>query len=1270
MKRNDRKDRLLRELDQRLDCLICLAWATRHQVLEHARARLTATKIEAYIEDRVVFLQRWIASEDHPVFLGVCRELGRIRTRDELQRRLGVYSPDASSWLDAAERSSMDKPRRLFCAANAWALSLVGASPEEEAASVYFLSSALLWIGRSEAAVWLLEGHLGLTGADYADPAALGKHLRTKTDGLTPGNAALLMDTLADALWRTGRWAEARSVLERRLGLTGADYADTVALGKHLRATTEGLAPDATALLVIKLAQALRRTGRWANAVSLLEGHLGLTGADYADPAALGEYMRTTTEGLAPDTTALLMFTLADALVLIGRWAVAGSLLEGHLGLTGADYADPAALGKHLRTTTEGLPPDATAVLVSKLADALVLTGRWANAVSLLEGHLGLTGADYADPAALGKHLRATTEGVAPDNAADLMRLLAQALRRTGRWANAVSLLEGHLGLTGAHYADPLALGKHLRATTEGLRPDTTALLMDTLADALVLTGRRAEARSVLEGHLGLTGAHYADPAALGKHLRTTTEGLAPDNAALLVIKLAQALRRTGRWANAVSLLEGHLGLTGAHYADPAALGEHLRTTTEGVAPDNAAILVYQLVDLLQVIGQTDKVACLLDAYLTAVCPLDDALKLDPAILVELLQSWFSWFGSRVPPRAQGTARKAVAYLRQVIQRPGTTLDDRKRFLELARGLRLTLGELAHHWADLAADAGEARQWHLTAQLWDAELGQRVLLERFLLGRILHAGDDGACEPAPRWAFPGHEPSDTNPPDTLKTMAAFDALADGGAALTEVQAPPLATVGTRPSWLDEAERRVNQGLDEPALARALGPSTLLLRLSLSRLDKRFLWTATRSDGERLEMVAHGVGQPDDQSRLAWAVARHDLRIALAYLSQDVAQGILVRLRSAYDGGRLLTPERDGDSLHDETMDLAAQFKRNHEGFGCRFEAVCVPLVVPGPDLAGQWRATLKALLQTAERPMRGIDTLNAATVEFVQEVERVCDLSPLAGHLDTKLDVVVQADDVLHAVPVPHLEVAGRAMWQCVRSVRASLSVLLDGLQHQIEQERRDDVLVSRRLMTVTWVRPDDPVRPATQSLHQEQRALAGPARFGLEWRGAAEDPRAIPGTLFRGIDGGPLRALTVCGHGDEQRAGVLLAGPEDTDCLWSGQGRDLSGVEWLLLVSCSVGRVQGSSVRDVEGLCVELALHRCRSVLAAKWPVEGLQAATVANRVLEEYLELRRQFDDGQLGPDLSDARLRSLALNRARQHLGREYLNTLAAFELYGLG
>jgi hypothetical protein len=107
--RNESKERLLRKLEQRLGRLRCLAWTTRHQVLTHARAHLTASKIAAYIDDRVVFLERWIAPVDHPAFLEVCRELGPIRTSEEL-RRLGLRSSDAFDWLQAGLRSRVYAP--------------------------------------------------------------------------------------------------------------------------------------------------------------------------------------------------------------------------------------------------------------------------------------------------------------------------------------------------------------------------------------------------------------------------------------------------------------------------------------------------------------------------------------------------------------------------------------------------------------------------------------------------------------------------------------------------------------------------------------------------------------------------------------------------------------------------------------------------------------------------------------------------------------------------------------------------------------------------------------------------------------------------------------------------------------------------------------------------------------------------------------------------------------------------------------------------------
>jgi hypothetical protein len=1103
--KSDRKERLIKQLEHRLDRLLCLTRATRHRVLEHARGRLTASKIAAYIQERVAFLERWIAPVDHPAFLEVCRELGPIRTRNELQRRLGVRSSTAPGWLDVAVKFHRDKPRWMFFASNAWVLQFQEATANERAVGLLKVADALDVMGRSDAAASLLEGHLGVTAADYDDPTGLANHLREAKAGLMPDNAAGLVGTLANALVSVGRLDAAVSLLEGYLGLTGAIYDDREGLAGRLRASTVALTPDDADLLVLSLADALRLRGNFDNSLALLENRIA---------------------GKSP-------------------------------GLTEHSYDDPAGMVNHLRVMSAGLPPDSPARLILALHFTFGGVGRTCPTVSELKHRLNRIDASFADPAALGNRLRDQTTGVI-----------------TKYWAGQVS----------------------------------------TWADILSSVGRFEAAASLLNGFLGLTDAVGDDLTGMGKHLKKVTTGLEPDDVALLVWRLAEALREAGR-------------------------------AEEGVR--------------------------LLNIYMITFQPLDDAPKPSPGAVVLILDRWFYWSGVYDPQRAQQTAHKVFPYLRHALRRPGMSLDDRKRRVQLVRDLRLTLGKLAYFWAECADDPGEVRQWLLTAQVWDAELGQRVLLERFLLGRVLYAGDDGAREPATRWPFTGREPADCEPPGASQTLAAFGAEVGGDAAPTGIQTP-LAAVGIHPPWLAEAERCVNRGLDEPALARALGPDTLLLRLSVSTstFDERLQWAATRSDGERLEVVAHGAGQFGDRSRLAWAVARHDLRIALAYLSPDVTRKLLVRLGRAYGGGALLMPDRDEGLLRDDTGDLVSQLGRDHEGFGNRFEAVCTPLMKPGPDLADQWRATLEALVRTAGRPVRDLAPLNAATAEYLAEVGFVCDLGTLAEHLEPGLDVVVQADDVLHAVPVAHLGVSGKPLWEQVRSVRASLSVLLDVVQRRIEQEHEGEVPSSRRLMTVSWVRPGDPVRHATQRLHREQQELASPSRFDLEWRGAAEDPTATPGTLFRGIDGGPLRALTVCGHGDERRAGVRLAGAGEGERLWSGQGRDLGGVEWLLLVSCSVGRVQGSSERDVEGLCVELALHRCRSVLAAKWPVEGLQATAVAGRVLEEYLGLRRQFDAGQLGPDLSDARLRSLALNRARQWLGPDYLNTLAAFELYGLG
>ena len=434
--RKDRKERVLRDLERRLGRLDCLAWTTRQQVPGARPCPPDGGQDRSVPRGPRGFLGAvGVAPVNHPAFLQVCRDLGLVRTRDELERRLGLDLPDASGWLAAGLQFHQDKPRSLFCAANGWALNLGVASAKEEAVSMFLVGKALSGMGWSGAAVSLLEGRLGLTDADYDDPAGLGKHLRETTDGLAPDTVANLVQTLAAVrLQFVGRSGAAMALLKGRLGLTDADYDDPAGLGKQLRETTDGLAPDNAAHLVGALADALE-SGGWSDAaVALLEARLGLTDADYDDPAGLDKHLQETTDGLAPDAVAHLVFTLANALRSVGRSGAAVVLLEARLGLTDADYDDPAGLGKHLQEMTDGLAPDIAASLVQTLTDAAPgSVGRSDAAVALLEGRLGLTDVHYDDPTGLDNHLRETTDGLAPDAVANLVQILAAVLEFVGR---------------------------------------------------------------------------------------------------------------------------------------------------------------------------------------------------------------------------------------------------------------------------------------------------------------------------------------------------------------------------------------------------------------------------------------------------------------------------------------------------------------------------------------------------------------------------------------------------------------------------------------------------------------------------------------------------------------------------------------------------------------------------------------------------------------------------------------------------------------------
>jgi hypothetical protein len=298
------------------------------------------------------------------------------------------------------------------------------------------------------------------------------------------------------------------------------------------------------------------------------------------------------------------------------------------------------------------------------------------------------------------------------------------------------------------------------------------------------------------------------------------------------------------------------------------------------------------------------------------------------------------------------------------------------------------------------------------------------------------------------------------------------------------------------------------------------------------------------------------------------------------------------------------------------------------------------------------------------------------THDFLGEVASLWDLGPLAEVAMRGDHLVLQVEDALQAVPLAHYPLPdGSALYTHVRSVRASLSVLVSLLQRQLERDLRPR---PGRVLTVpSFLRRDDAARPSTRWLHHGQRWLA--EHYRLTSLHAADRPAGVPGTVRTALDPHrdppdnvakpAFRVATLCGHGSTREAGLVLA-----DGPWRGDGCDCTRVDLLILLSCSVGRLNQVGDLDAEGLCVELALCRARSVLACRWPVLSLPAVAFVNEVAHHYLESTHP-DAPLVGTDCA----RAEAVQRARlRFLGPDGrpggkhpigLNTVAAFELYGL-
>ncbi len=762
--------------------------------------------------------------------------------------------------------------------------------------------------------------------------------------------------------------------------------------------------------------------------------------------------------------------------------------------------------------------------------------------------------------------------------------------------------------------------------------------------------------------------------------------------------ELAESLTAAGKPHEANLLL---LSLVDVKYMEFAPLNQHhlratLRRELHDLSLNERLLFIETLVRILdspELAKHRATLARPIISLTTVVCDdfgwlSDSDESVDTGTAVGLMLLWLDVCAEYEQVVSTNLLDRFVKWLRNARDPESLSPTDRLLLARKTSDLRWKIIQAAREAAGGVSNPVSASAVYRQTLLWEQELGQRSALERLLTTIPSRLRTDGAEEPINRIPFRDIDIADylsrgLFDQASATTKRPLAVLREEVGHSSSSQPMMLSDFAKRdpPPWLHRAEDLVTKGIDERTLAALLGDGGVLLQLGFSRKGST-VWTATESDGRSLKLVAQDQGESSKEARqrLRWAVARHDLMVALATMDSDrkerwakfaqdegiVLQSYVANLASSDEEKRFAVMQRD----------FPSELRRFQQKLSLpSIDALLMPLLAPPREWNefDQWADTtpreLRAVLELIQNPARlssvpCASLLSDATEQLLAEVVGHCCLDELQQYLRTDhTNLVVQASDAWHGIPVAYLPVGENRLFQNVRSIRSSFSTLLDQLSLQIEDSLNDEQRSSQHLLCVSWFDADDPCWLQAFELHRAHQER-GPACYA-----AAQDPPGRVTTLLRGIQARPYRIVTVLGHGTDK--GVKLAPEsEGKPGYWRGEGVDLTAVELLLLVSCSFGRVRETGERDVDGFCVEQAIHRGRAAIACRWPVLADEAVQFASRLVQRYVELRSTQSD-------QISSLRALAVNDTRKYFfdatrahGGVGLNTAAAFELYGLG
>ncbi len=1080
------------------------------------------------------------------------------------------------------------------------------------------------------------------------------------------------------------------------------------------------------ALGIIELlaeAQQLTMAGKSEQVLTLLERQAGLQKEDYRNRERLGEKLNRWLEKLPEEFAVTYVAMLAGALGMVRRHPDGLLVLEAYLDLAPEDYRDEERLASKLNARLGDLQEDLQFSILSNHIGALSVLGRESEGMALLRADLGLgTAPQPATGAEREEFLRRFEDrvsqrlgGLMPDTAAAYLSLLVTSLDALGVGNDGVRALESFLDLEPDDYEDNERLNDKLLPWLESLQsPVTGVMALVPLAALLEEAGEGARALSLLEWFMGIERADYRRPDDLERKWQAFKNSYPPDVGATVWRVWGGTLAANGRSDDALALIEVDSGLRADDFASTERLAAKLRSRLQSLQVDTQAAYIFSLSGDLSALGQADRARMIVDWYLRDYENLWRIPEAgDPGVrhVIPLLQRWFEEQAGADADFTWRLCEQSVLYLRRsLLLSDRVRLEDRREFIGYVDGLRRQILQ-AGHFLIAGENGPQVKERRLQTQLWDAELGQRLLFEKFLMARDEEI--ERAEAPVDGWPLPGvAEPDyESHLPDPQECDE--DAMRHllGRGARAQRRAPSKSDAHdvkpeepARPPdvWLNEAESVIRRGVTRELLAETLGANTLLLRAGF-RADGALVWTALASDGRDLEIAAAGVGESNEHFRLHWACFRHDLGLLMASSLWDrqaherLAQVLSDALAAVIQAlNRARTPDgvdREWEKVIGQALAVCDSTKSSvawNARLGTSLKKRLLPL--PDPAVFSVWYELVEAELKKLQAHVaRHLDALargetlsdfeeiDEVTRAYLAEVAEIWPLGALAEKITPATDLIFQLEDSLQAIPIAHYPFPdGEPLYAKARSTRVSFSTLMAILQKKTEEQFG---VSAERMLVVSYFDNEDEDSPFDDGdegaagyakwLHHGQRRLA--RQYNLTCLNAGEKPPGAAGAVRAALDEyRAFQTVTVCGHGDPHEAGIKLAGKD----VWRGEGCEWSGVDFLLLASCSVGRLEQAGDQDVEGLCVQLALRRARALLACRWPVIAPQAIAFANEVVAQYLALRRQAEAGQTGKENLRARAVNLARHRflggdnqrAQDSIVR--LNTVAAFELYGLG